>query len=79
LITRLWSSSVQAAGRFQHALDDEHHIRTAGIVFVETERDVVDIGPGQDAVAEFGDLLAFLDDDGVLADQVDTADVAVEV
>ena len=37
------------------------------------------VGPGQDAVAEFGDLHAFLDDDGVLADEVDTADMAVEV
>ena len=35
--------------------------------------------PGQNAVAEFGDLLVVLDDDGVLADQVDAADVAVEV
>ena len=25
----------QAAGRFQHALDDEHHVRAAGIIFVE--------------------------------------------
>jgi hypothetical protein len=31
----------QAAGRFQHALDDEHHVRAAGIVFVEDERDIV--------------------------------------
>ena len=30
-------------------------------------------------VTEFRDLLAFLDDDGVLADQIDTADVTVEV
>jgi hypothetical protein len=36
-------------------------------------------GPGQDALAELGDLLAVLQDDGVLADQVDAADVAVEV
>ena len=69
----------QPAGRFQHALDHEHHVRAAGVVFVEAERDVVLVGPGQDAVAEFGDLLAVLDDDRVLADQVDTADVAVEV
>ena len=69
----------QAAGDFQHALDDEHHVRAAGVVFVEAERDVVLQRPGQDAVAEFGHLLAVLDDDGVLADQVDAADVAVEV
>src|SRR6185312_10619781 len=35
--------------------------------------------PGQNAVTEFGDLLAVADHDGVLADEVDTADVAVEV
>ena len=35
--------------------------------------------PGQDALAEFGDLLAVLQDDGVLADQVDAADMAVEI
>ena len=69
----------QAAGRFQHALDDEHHVRPAGIVFVEAERDIVLVGPRQDAVAELRDLLAVLDDDGVLADEVDAADMAVEV
>ena len=69
----------QAARRFQHALDDEHHVRAAGIVFVEAERDIVLVGPGQDAVAEFGDLLAVLQDDRVLADEVDAADMAVEV
>ena len=74
-----WSSSVSRPDDFQHALDHEHHVRAAGVVFVEAERDVVLQRPGQDAVAEFGDLLAVLDDDGVLADQVDTADVAVEV
>ena len=69
----------QAAGRLQHALDHEHHVRAAGVVFVEAERDIVLVGPGQDAVAEFGDLLAVLDDDRVLADQIDAADVAVEI
>ena len=78
-ITRLWSSSVRRPEDFQHALDHEHHVRAAGVVFVEAERDVVLVGPRQDAVAEFGDLLAVLEDDGVLADQVDTADVAVEI
>ena len=69
----------QAAGNFQHALDHEHHVGTAGVIFVEHQRDVVLQRPRQDAVAEFGDLLAVPDDDRVLADQIDTADVAVEV
>ena len=78
-MTRFWSSSVSRPGRFQHALDDEHHVRTAGVIFVEAERDVVLQRPGQDAVAEFGDLLAVLEDDRVLADEIDAADVAVEI
>ena len=69
----------QAAGGLQHALDHEHDIRAAGVVFVKAERDVVLIRPRQDAVAELGDLQAVADHDRVLADQIDTADVAVEV
>src|SRR5690242_384546 len=63
----------------QHALDDKHHVRTAGIIFIETERDIILQSPGQNALAKFSDLLAILDHDGVLADQVDAANVAVEV
>ncbi len=69
----------QLAGAFQNALDHEHHVRTAGIVFVEGDRHRALKGPGQDAFTEFGDLLAFLQDDGVLADHVDPADMAVQV
>jgi hypothetical protein len=69
----------QPAGGFQHPLDHEHHVRPPGIVLVEAERDVVLIGPGQDAVAELGHLVSVLDHDRVLADEIDTADVAVEV
>ncbi len=69
----------QAAGDLQHALDHEHHVRAAGIVLVEHQRDVVLQRPGQDAVLEGGDLLAVLQDDGVLADEVDARDVTVEV
>src|SRR4029078_3003469 len=64
---------------FQHALDDEHNHRPAGVGLVEAERDVVLQSPGQNAFAEFSNLLAILDHDGVLADQVDAADMAVEV
>src|SRR4029077_7614823 len=41
--------------------------------------DVVLQGPRQDSFAEFGDLLVVADHDRVLADQVDAADVAVEI
>jgi len=69
----------QPSGGFQHPLNHEHHVGTARIVFVETQGDVVLVGPRQNAVAELGHLQAVADDDGILADQVDTADVAVEV
>ena len=69
----------QPARDLQHALDDEHHVRTAGVIFVEAQRDIVLQRPGQDAVAELGDLLAVLEHDRVLADEIDAADVAVEV
>src|SRR5262245_24058114 len=67
----------QPAGGFQDTLDDEHHIGAAGVILVEAQCDIVLIGPWQDAVAELGHLHAVANDDGVLADQVDTADVAV--
>ena len=69
----------QPALHFEHALDDEHHVGPAGVVFVEHQRDVVLQRPGQDAVAELGDLLAVLEHDRVLADEIDAADMAVEV
>ena len=69
----------QPAGRFQHALDHEHDVGAAGIILVEAQRDVVLQRPRQDAVAEFGDLHALADHDGVLADQIDAADMAVEI
>ena len=69
----------QPARHFEHALDDEHHVRAAGVVLVEAERDVVLQRPGQHAVAELGHLLAVLQHDRVLADEVDARDVAVEV
>ena len=69
----------QLALDLQHALDHEHHVRPAGVIFVEHQRHRVLQRPGQDALAEFGDLLAVAQHDRVLADQVDAADVAVEV
>jgi hypothetical protein len=69
----------QLTAGLQHALDDKHHVRAAGVVFVEHQGDRALQGPRKNAFAELGDLLAVLQDDGVLADQVDTRDVAVEV
>ena len=69
----------QPAGRFQNALNHEHHVGAAGVVFVEAQRDVVLQRPRQNAVAELGHLHALADHDGVLADEIDAADVAVEI
>ena len=69
----------QLALHFQHALDDEHHIGTAGVIFVEHERDGVLQRPGQKTFAELRDLLAVAQHDRVLADQIDAADMAVEI
>ena len=69
----------QLAIDFEHALDDEHHIGPAGVIFVEHQGDRRLQRPGQNAFAEFGDLLAVAQHDGVLADQIDAADMAIEV
>ena len=63
----------ELARLLEHALDHEHHVGPARIVFVEDQRDVVLQRPGQDAVLEGGDLLAVLQHDGVLADEIDAA------
>ena len=64
---------------FEDALDDEHHVRPPGVVFVEDERARPLQRPRQHAGLELGDLLVVPDDDGVLADEIHAADVAVEV
>ena len=69
----------QLALHLQHALDHEHHVGTAGVILVEHQGAGMLQGPGQDALAVFGDLHAVAQHDGVLAHQVDAADVAVQV
>ncbi len=69
----------QLARHLEHALNDEHDVRAAGVVLVEHERRVGLQRLGQDAFAELGDLLAVLQHDRVLADEIDARDVAVEV
>ena len=69
----------QATRNLQHPLDDEHHVGTARVILVEAQGDIVLDRPGQHAVAELRDLLAVLEHDRVLADEIDAGDVAVEV
>ena len=69
----------QLAVGLQHALDHEHHVRAARVVFVKDDRGRVPQRPRQDALVEHGDLLAVDQLDRVLANQVDPADMAVQV
>src|SRR5215471_14008129 len=69
----------QLALDLEDALDDEHYVRPARVVLVEADRYRVLQRPRQDAFAEFGDLLVVAQHDRVLADEVDAADVAVEI
>ena len=62
-----------------HSLQDEHHVGPAGVVFVKHQGDAALQRPRQDALAELGDLLAVTQRDDILADQVNAADMAVEV
>ena len=79
LITRFWSSSVSRPETSSTRWITNITSGRPASYSSKHERDVVLQRPGQDAVAELGDLLAVLDDDRVLADQVDAADVAVEI
>ncbi len=65
--------------RLEDALDDEHDVGPAGVVLVEHEGHGALQRPGQEAFAILRDLLAVAQDDRILADQVDTADVTVQV
>ena len=82
---RVWPNDAalieqgQAARNLQHPLDDEHHVGTARVILVEAQRDIVLDRPGQHSVAKLRDLLAVLEHDRVLADEIDAGDVAVEV
>ncbi len=77
--TRFWSSSVSRPELSSTRWITNITSRAASVVLVEHQRHVVLIAPRQDAFAELGDLLAFLQHDRVLADEVDAGDVAVEV
>ena len=69
----------QLAVHFQNPLNDEHHIGAPRVVFVEDNCYGIAQRPGQDALMKLGHLHAIAQLDRVLADQVDPADVAVEV
>ena len=64
---------------FEDALYDEHDVSPCGIVFVEAECDGISERPGEDSFEESGDLFSLFEDDSVPSDEVESADVAVEV
>ena len=82
---RIWADHTilveqgQTALHLQDALNDEHHIWAARVIFIENQRNRTLQGPGQHAFAEFGDLTTVFQDDGVLAYEIDAADMAVKV
>src|SRR3546814_6761755 len=63
---------------FQYALDNEHHIGTARIIFVKDPRDRMLKRPGKKAFLELRYLLSVFQDAGVPADQIDTAAMRIE-
>ena len=63
----------------EQALNDEHHVRATGIVFIEHDRNGPLEGPDQYAWYELGDLLAVADHDHVAANQVGSGDVSIEI
>ena len=69
----------ELAVALEDALDDEHHVGPAGVVFVEHQRHRPLQRPRHDAFLELGDLLAVAQHHRVLAHQIEPADVAVEV
>src|SRR3546814_1510579 len=68
-----WSSDVCSSDL------NEHHIGTARIIFVKDQRDRILKRPGKKAFLELRYLLSVFQDDGVPADQIDTADMRIEI
>jgi len=69
----------QLAFDLQNTLDHEHHVGTAGVVLVEYQSRRPLQRPGQHAFAKLRHLRALAQDDRVLADQIDAADVTVQI
>src|SRR3546814_12452608 len=69
----------QLALRFQDALDHEHHVGAPRVIFVEDQGRGGLQRPGKQTFSKFGDLLPVPEDDRVAADEVDAADMRVEV
>lgn len=64
---------------FEDALDDKHHVGPACIIFIKHQCDRACESPGQNPLAEFGDLFAVFERNDVAANKVGAADMAVEI
>ena len=69
----------EAALCFEHALNHEHHIRTARIIFIKDKGNRMLQRPREQPFTELSNLLAIFQDNRVFPDEVDTADMAIEV
>ena len=69
----------QLAIDFQNALDNKHHICPPGVIFIKNQRHRILQCPGQNAFLELGYLLAVFQDNRILAYQVNSADMAVQI
>jgi hypothetical protein len=78
-MTRFWSSSVSLPCDLEHALDDEHHVGRPASYSSNTSATLFWIAQGRMPSRNSVTCLPSFEHDGVLADQVDAADVAVEV
>src|SRR4029078_1150381 len=69
----------ETAFEFEYTLDDEHHVGTSGLVLVKHQSTRTLQCPRQNAGLKLGDLPALTHDDRVLADEIHSADVAIEI
>src|SRR5690606_22533490 len=63
----------------QYALDDKHYIRPTCVIFVEHQGHRTLQRPGNDTFLKLCHLQAVSQHDSVLSDQVQAADVAVQI
>ena len=69
----------QLAIDFENALNHKHHIGTASVIFIKYQRNRILQRPWQNPFAEFGNLFAITKHDGIFADQVNAADMAIQI
>ena len=69
----------QLAFDFQDPLNDEHHVRAASVIFVKDKSAGMLESPRKQAFTVFGDLLSVFNDDRIFSDEIDPADVAIEI